>query len=330
MRMHQLVAGVAVAALFPTLALAQQTCEHRQSHRTAGTLAGAGLGALLGSAVAGHGDRTTGAVIGGIGGAVVGNQVAKPRGDCSRAYGYYDSAGAWHANTVNKANATGYFDREGNWVEGAPNGYYTRSGRWVNAKTDPSAAGYTDRDGHWIPASANGYYEADGRWVAGSAGGHYDRSGRWVASPTTGRYDANGRWVQGAPARGAQVQTGYYDQGRWHAERATGYYDAQGRWIRAESDADATVGEHRGAGLPTDVAGRSSWLDSRIHTSIDDGTLNRSDADRALRQLAAINRDARTLQARNGGLRPRDERMIMARLDTLGDDVRTMRRGPVY
>ena len=60
MRIHQLVAGVAVAALMPTLALAQTTCEQRSTNRVVGTVAGAGLGALLGSAIAGHGDRTTG------------------------------------------------------------------------------------------------------------------------------------------------------------------------------------------------------------------------------------------------------------------------------
>ena len=109
MRIHQLVAGVAVAALIPTFAMAQQTCEQRSANRAVGTLAGAGIGALLGSAVAGHGDRTAGAVIGGVGGAVVGNQIAKPRGDCAHAYGYYDNAGAWHASTVSRTSAQGYY-----------------------------------------------------------------------------------------------------------------------------------------------------------------------------------------------------------------------------
>ena len=69
MKIHQLVAGAAVAALIPTFALAQTTCEQRATNRVVGTVAGAGIGALLGSAIAGHGDRTTGAVIGGVGGA---------------------------------------------------------------------------------------------------------------------------------------------------------------------------------------------------------------------------------------------------------------------
>ncbi len=325
MRIHQLVAGVAVAALIPTLALAQQSCEQRQSNRAVGTLAGAGLGALLGSAVAGHGDRTAGAVIGGVGGAVVGNQLSKSGADCAHAYGYYDGAGAWHASTVSKSSARGYFDREGRWVDGAPNGHYDRSGTWVRTSTDTAAAGYYDNGGRWVPASANGYYSADGRWVGGSASGHYDRSGRWVASPTTGRYDARGRWIAGPPARVTETQPGYWNQGRWQAGEVSGYYDGQGRWVAT----DHGNGGH-GRGMPDDVAGRQAWLDQRIHRGLDDGSLTQGEGNRALRSLASINRDERALRSRTGTLRPNDERMILARLDTLGDDVREMRRGPVY
>src|SRR3954463_16095897 len=123
MRLHQLAAGVAVAALIPTFALAQTTCEQRQTNRAVGTIAGAGIGALLGSAIAGHGDRTAGAVVGGLGGGLVGNQLAKSNADCAHAYGYYDNAGAWHASNVSRTSASGYYDREGQWVDGAPNGY---------------------------------------------------------------------------------------------------------------------------------------------------------------------------------------------------------------
>jgi hypothetical protein len=324
MRLHQLVAGVAVAALIPTFALAQTTCEQRQTNRAVGTIAGAGIGALLGSAVAGHGDRTTGAVVGGLGGALVGNQLAKSNADCAHAYGYYDNAGAWHASNVSRTNARGYYDREGQWVDSAPNGYYSRDGRWVRANTDAAAGGYTDSHGHWIPASSTGYYETDGRYVAGSAGGHYDTSGRWVASPVTGRYDARGRWIPGQPARVTDVQPGYYENGRWHAEQVTGYYDSEGRWIRVDNSG------YQGRGnAPSDVAGRSTWLDLRIRRGLDDGTLTRTEGSQALRRLSLINRYARSLQNRGGNLRPRDQQMIMARLDTLTEDVREMRRGPV-
>src|SRR5689334_22833026 len=166
MRIQTLVAGVCAAALMPTLALAQQTCEQRQNNRVAGTVVGAGLGAIAGSAVAGRGDRNEGAVIGGLAGALIGNQVAKGQPDCSRAYGFYDDRGAWHANAVARNQAAGYFDRNGAWVEGAPRGHYDRDGRWVQAVTDASAAGYYDRDGLWVPASAEGYFTRDGRWIA--------------------------------------------------------------------------------------------------------------------------------------------------------------------
>lgn len=324
MKLYQLAAGLTAAALMPTFAVAQTTCEQRSSNRVAGTVAGAGIGALLGSAIAGHGDKTTGALVGGVGGAIAGNQLAKGQADCAHAYGYYDNAGAWHVSNVSRSTARGYYDRQGQWVDGAPNGYYSRDGRWLRANTDEAAAGYTDRHGHWIPASASGYYETDGRWVAGSAGGHYDRSGRWVATPATGRYDASGRWIPGSPARVAEVQPGYYEQGRWHAEQVTGYYDSQGRWIRGESDADQGR-----VNAPSDIAGRSAWLDERIHHGLDDGTLSRREGGQALRRLAGINRDARSLQSRDGDLRPRDQQVIMARLDTLTAEVREMRRGPV-
>lgn len=138
MRKHLLAAGFAVAALIPTLASAQQTCQERSNNRVAGTVVGAGIGALLGSAVAGRHDRGTGAVVGGLGGAVIGNQAAKGSADCRHAYGFYDNNGNWHANDVARSDARGYYDRNGVWIDGAP------SGRW-------------DDNGRWAAANANGY-----------------------------------------------------------------------------------------------------------------------------------------------------------------------------
>ncbi|WP_293677733.1 glycine zipper 2TM domain-containing protein [uncultured Phenylobacterium sp.] len=326
MRIRSLVAGVAVAALMPTFALAQANCEQRATNRVVGTVAGAGIGALLGSVIAGHGDRNTGAVIGGIGGAVAGNQLTKGRGDCTRAYGYYDNAGAWHASNVSRANAQGYYDRQGEWVDGAPNGHYDEGGRWVRVTDESAAAGYYDSGNRWVPASANGYYDNGGRWIAGSAGGHYNTSGRWVAGPSTGRYDARGRWIPGATsARVTDVQPGYYENGRWHAEQVTGYYDTQGRWIRVDNSSYRSGRSN----APSDVAGRQTWLDERIRRGLDDGTLTRAEGGQALRRLESINREARALRNRGGDLRPRDEQAIMAKLDVLTRDVRDMRRGPI-
>lgn len=326
MRKNLLAAGIAAAALIPSFAFAQQSCEQRRSQQAVGTIAGAGIGALLGSAIAGKGDRTVGAVVGGVGGGILGNQLSKSGGDCAQAYGHYDNAGAWHASSVSRENARGYFDRQGAWVEGAPNGHYDSAGRWTVAHTDTAAAGYYDGRGRWVPASANGYYAADNRWVAGSASGHYDSRGRWIAGPATGRYDANGRWMAGRPAGVSEVQPGYYDNGQWRRGPVTGYYDARGRWVAVDAyDND----DGRRANAQLDIPERQAKLDERIRRGLNDGTLTRSEGDRALRSLAAISREERSLRRRGGELRPRDRTMILSKLDTLSDDVRDMRRGPV-
>jgi len=324
MRIHLLAAGVAVAALIPSFALAQQSCEQRRSQQAVGTIAGAGIGALLGSAVAGHGDRTAGAVVGGLGGGLIGNQLSKPGADCAHAYGYYDNSGAWHASNVSRENARGYYDREGAWVDGAPDGHYNNDGRWVRTADTASAAGYYDNRQRWVPASANGYYAADGRWVSGAASGHYDSRGRWIAGPATGRYDERGRWIAGQPARVTDMQPGYYDQGRWRPGQVRGYYDANGRWVGVEAS-----GERHARGGPADISGRQIWLDQRIHRGLNDGSLTRYEGDRALRTLASIGRQERSLRTRGGELRPRDEMMIQAKLDDLTESIRIMGRGPV-
>jgi len=155
MRKHLLVAGIAVAALLPSLAMAQQTCEQRSANRTTGTVVGAVAGALLGSAVAGHGEKGTGAAIGGVGGAIAGNQLSRGDRDCTHAYGYYDNGGRWHANT---ATATGYYDNDRRWHANdnrtvVATGYYDRTGNWV----DGQPAGYYDSRGAWVATSANTY-----------------------------------------------------------------------------------------------------------------------------------------------------------------------------
>lgn len=336
MRRHLVAAGIAAAALIPTFAFAQQSCEQAQNNRTAGTVAGAGLGALFGSAVAGRGDRTTGAVLGGIGGAILGNQLSKSSADCSRAYGYYDNNGLWHASGVNRANAQGYYDRGGTWVQGAPNGYYNSQGTWTVSATSASAAGYYDRENRWVPASASGYYDTSDRWVAGSASGYYDTLGRWVAGPATGRYDNDGRWMAGQ-ANGRlengvwieAAQPGYYDNGRWRAGEVTGYYDTQGRWIGTSAQRAQPVVYQQGRtlwdGAPSDARGRQAWLDQRIRQGINDGTLTRNNGDEALRSLNEVRRQEANMRHDRGRLSRRDEATILARLDIVGNNIRWSR-----
>jgi len=146
MRKHILAAGIAVATLIPSLAFAQQTCEQRSANRAAGTAIGAVTGALLGSAVAGHGDKGTGAVVGGVGGAIIGNQVSRGARDCVHAYGWYDNDGRWHGQRVEPSVASGYYDRNGVWIDGRPAGHYA-NGVWIaDAGAYGANASYETRD----------------------------------------------------------------------------------------------------------------------------------------------------------------------------------------
>jgi hypothetical protein len=329
MRIQTLVAGVCAAALIPTAALAQQTCEQRQNDRVAGTVVGAGIGAIAGSAVAGHGDRSEGAVIGGVAGALIGNQVARGQPDCTRAYGFYDNNGAWHANAVARNNAAGYFDRSGGWVEGAPRGYYDREGHWVQTGAVAAAAGYYDSGSHWIPASADGYYTHDGRWIAAAAPGYYDRSGHWIAGPTTGRYNADGIWMSGQAggrrdANGlwvADPQPGHYANGRWIRGETIGYYDARGYWTSTDGRQQTVDYGSPHDGVQS-IDQRQAALAEHIRRGMDTGRLTRAEGADATRTLASIEREERSLRSRRGELPPRGQAIITARLDRLSDSIR--------
>jgi hypothetical protein len=332
MRKLLLVAGLAAAALAPSLAFAQQSCAQQHSNQVVGTLGGAGAGALLGSAVAPRGDRGVGAVIGAVGGAVVGNQLTQPDRDCSHAYGYYDQNNQWHANGIDRADARGYFDRDGAWVAGAPNGYYDGNGRWIAAREDAAASGYYDARGRWVPASADGYYDDGGQWVA-SVSGYYDSSGRWVPGQTVGTYDANGRWMPDARnghtgANGvwiADSQPGYYDSDHhWRAGPARGYYDSQGVWIATAASVEAYGADvsFDGAGGRRDVDTREAWLEQRINSAARDGALNRDDAGSDLDRLNSIRRDETGMRDSSGQLSPRDEARLQGRLDRLSTALR--------
>lgn len=304
--MHKniLVAGLAAAAFIPSFAFAQQSCDQQHGARIVGTVAGAGVGALAGGAIAGRNDRTAGALIGGVAGALLGNQITRGSQDCAHAYGYYDSQGQWHATNVDRSQAQGYYDRDGAWVEGTPNGYYDAQNRWVPAGAGASESGYYESNGHWVPASANGFYDADGQWIAGAASGHYDARGRWIAGPTTGRYDQYGRWLSGQAsghrdANGQWVsdpQPGYYDaSGRWIAGQVDGYYDTRGSWIptaatSAAYDVSIPAYADRSGGA-VDVDTRIARLERRIRLGAQEGSISTWQSGRALKQLEAIRQD---------------------------------------
>jgi len=345
MRTKLWAAGIAVAALLPSAAFAQSSCEQRQHDRkVTGTVIGGIAGAVLGNAVSSGGGKTGGTILGAAAGAAIGNNVARENNRCDQAYGYYDSNGYWHANDMQVSNATGYYDRNGVWVEGAPRGYYDSNGQWVSASIDADAAGYRDANGRWVPVTTNGYYDANGQYVAGAASGYYDLNGNWVPTPGVGHYDDNGRWIPGQPAGHrdangvwvADAQPGYWSNGRWVRGPVMGYYDARGRWIAGNGTTTTvvvrqsapyagytTVRTDRWSAAGTDTLARENWLERRIRNAADRGDLSRREANRALHALSSIRRDDNMARRRSGGvLSPRRQADIQERLDTLANDVR--------
>ena len=153
MRKLLLIASAAVLGL-PSLAAAQESCREQQhNNRVVGTVVGAGLGALVGSAVAGHGSRGVGAVAGAVGGGAIGNVAGGASVHCERyTSGYYDTDHVWH-------EANGYYDRGGVWHYYG-NGYYDRDGRWIVVA--PAASGY----GADVAYTGNDLYARENRLEA--------------------------------------------------------------------------------------------------------------------------------------------------------------------
>ena len=133
--------------------------------------------------------------------------------------------------------------------------------------------------------------------MVGAASGHRDSAGVWMSAD----------------------QPGYYDnRGRWHAGATSGYYDGQGRWIAKPSNSNGPV-----SGMPREVRARAVWLDSYIRSANREGTLNRAETNRAMRDLNNIRRSERMMRRnRDGELSVRDEAAINVRLDRLSGQLR--------
>jgi hypothetical protein len=85
MRRMLLALGVSLAVAAGSAAQARSGCEaYAHNRKVTGTVVGALGGGLLGSAVAGHGSKGAGALIGAGLGAVVGNQVSRVNCDHRR------------------------------------------------------------------------------------------------------------------------------------------------------------------------------------------------------------------------------------------------------
>jgi hypothetical protein len=96
-----------------------------------------------------------------------------------------------------------------------------------------------------------------------------------------------------------------------------------------QRDHDRDQADQRGNGgdfwdrAPRDLDGRADWLDRRIHDGMNDGSLDRGEARRALQQLAAIRRDETRYMRRDRGNLSDDHRDgLTDRLNDLGQQLR--------
>ena len=325
-----LIAASIMALAASGAAQAETVCHQDNTGRTVATIAGAGIGAVLGNIIDGGHNRAAGTIIGGVAGGVAGNQLAKGDTKCETSYGYYDDGGRWHANRISASEARGYYDRDNRWVDGAPNGYYDSSNRWVAFNGPSDASGYNDREGRWVPIGVSGYYAADGQWVDASSGGYYDH-GRWVSGPAYGHYDVNGMWIadraSGNPSGywAARAQPGYYDtNGRWVRGETTGYYDARGRWV-STGVVDRPAAYGNVAYNSRDTRVREARIETRIQNMRDNGSLSGGQARRARAELASIRRDEERMRYTGGRFTPDEENVIHQRLDQLGATLRAQR-----
>lgn len=326
MRTYLIAASIAALAA-GSAAQAETICKQDNTGRVVATIAGAGIGAVLGNVIDGGRHRAAGTIIGGVAGGVAGNQLAKGSDHCYEAYGYYDEAGRWHANRISADAARGYYDRYNHWVEGPPNGYYDNQNHWVAFNGPAETSGYFDRDGRYVPIGVTGYFAADGTWIDATAPGYYAH-GRWVAGPAYGHYDVNGVWI---PDRGppqptgywaARTEPGYYDQyGHWVRGEVTGYYDARGHWVTT-----GVVGRPANVAYNSaDTRVREARIEERIERMRERGQLSAAEARHAQDELADIRRDEDHMRYSGGGLSPREEADIHHRLDDLGVMIRADR-----
>ncbi|MFI4974520.1 MAG: glycine zipper 2TM domain-containing protein [Caulobacterales bacterium] len=174
-------------------------------------------------------------------------------------------------------------------------------------------------------AHAYGYYDRGGRWVAGETTGAYDADGHWMPGAENGHRGSDGVWV-------ADAQRGYYDSNRvWRRGPVVGYYDERGVWIGTVQPTDdhrSVVGyqdRHDGANTLGDTDSRENWLEQRIRSSADDGSLSRYDARRAMDDLRSIRRRETSMRHEDGGISQRDGAYLDARLDHLSNSLHLSR-----
>jgi hypothetical protein len=124
-----MVAGLAALVAAPSLASAESCQQRAHDRKVTGTVVGGVGGALIGQAIA---HNTAGTLLGGVGGAVVGNQVARTK--C------YDAPRAYYRSPTHGAPPhaaprydTSYASTGGCHYENRP--YYDERGQLVYAPT---------------------------------------------------------------------------------------------------------------------------------------------------------------------------------------------------
>jgi hypothetical protein len=131
----RIVTGAAIAALaaaaIASPSFAQDPC-HQQQHNngTTGAVLGGLAGAVIGSNVAGHGARTGGTIIGGLAGAAIGNNIGRSSTKCDGRYSYYYNGRYYdrpqYGNTYNGGYDGRYGSNNGYYSQPRSNGYYSQ------------------------------------------------------------------------------------------------------------------------------------------------------------------------------------------------------------
>jgi surface antigen len=116
--MRKILAVTALSAAFalPLVVGPSEANASCQARKNTGTLIGGVGGALLGNAITHGGGRTGGAIIGGLGGAVIGHEIAKSGCGSSRHAAYRSSRSRYAAADQPPPTRKIYYDQYGNPV----------------------------------------------------------------------------------------------------------------------------------------------------------------------------------------------------------------------
>jgi len=104
-----IVAGSATAGCATTGGYASQCERDYAVNRERATASGAILGAAIGAAIAGDGDRERGAALGAVAGGLLGNQLTAREDPCGYGFGGYNRDGRYGYERVPRRGSYGYY-----------------------------------------------------------------------------------------------------------------------------------------------------------------------------------------------------------------------------